>query len=157
MIWTAETWMRQRGTWGTTPAILRRDLGLRIGTACMALRRLHDAGRAIRIAPKTFIHVDCLPEVSPMSTLILTDADGHERHRADFPNRLRADIALRIVERDIRDGRPAVRIVGHHQNDPIYKVTGVARAMVQPTPLPVLPADDEPTAFDARSRAAGDQ
>lgn len=90
-----------------------------------------------------------------MSTLVLYDAAGHERHRADFPNRNRAEIALRIVERDLRDCRPAVRIVGHESYDPLYTVQGVKRAMVQPTPLPASQPPDE-TAFDARARAAGD-
>lgn len=90
-----------------------------------------------------------------MATLILFGADGAERHRAQFPNRVRADIAQRIVERDIRDGRPAVRVVGEHVEEGVYTVQDVARAMVQPTPLPADPAQDE-IAFDHRARAAGD-
>lgn len=155
MTWTVETWMRQRGTWPTTPTVLVRDLGLRPDTASMALRRLAATGMAIPVAPSAYVHRDYLPKDPTMSTLILLGPDGAERHRADFPSRVRADIAQRIVDADLRAGRTEVRIVGADPTEPLYRVSGVARAMVQPTPLPA-PVDADTTAFDARSRAAGD-
>jgi len=153
-IYTAETWMRQRGTFPTTAKLLVRDLGLSPHNASAQLGRLAQRGLAVRLAPGRYVHRDTFPEHN-MATLILYDAEGHERHRADFPNRLRADIALRIVERDLRDQRPAVRIVGHDIHDSLYTVAGVKRAMIQPTALPATCEPDE-TAFDARARAAGD-
>ncbi len=56
MIYTPETWLRQRGTWATTIAVLVRDLGMRPGAASMALSRLHRDGLAVRIRPGHYIH-----------------------------------------------------------------------------------------------------
>lgn len=151
--WTAETWMRQRGTFPTTAKVLVRDLGMGLRDAASQLGRLARRGRAVRLTAGRYVHPDTFPE-NRMATLVLLDANGEERHRTDFPNRTRADIALRIVERDIRDRRPSVRVVGHDIHDALYTVSGVARAMIQPTAQPE-PERDEP-AYDPRARAAGD-
>lgn len=151
--WTAETWMRQRGTFPTTAKLLVRDLGMDLRSAASQLGRLAQRGLAVRLCRGRYIHRDTFPE-HRMATLVLLDANGDERHRADFPNRVRADIALRIVERDIRDRRPSVRVVGHEIHDSLYTVAGVARAMIQPSAQPE-PEHDEP-AYDPRARAAGD-
>lgn len=154
--WTAETWLRQRGTWPTTAKVLVRDLGMNLHAAGTQLARLARSGLALRVGAGLYIHRDTLVE-HRMVFLVLFDANGNERHRADFPNRTRADIALRIVERDIRDRRPAVRVVGHGIHDPLYTISGVARAMIQPVPLPAgFEYTDATQHFDARVRAAGD-
>ncbi len=155
---TTEAWLRQRGTWATTASILVRDLRITRSRASSHLAYLRRRGSAVRISEGLYVHAAYFPEHA-MAILVLLDANGAERHRADFPSRTRAEIALRIVERDIRDRRTSVRVVGHAPTDPLYTVDGVARAMVQPAPQPAL-ADatsesDEP-AWDPRSRAAGD-
>lgn len=153
--WTAEAWLRQRGTFPTTAKVLRRDLGTSMQTGAAQLSRLARSGLAVRLCLGRYVHRDTFPE-HRMAILILTDDHGVERHRVSFPTRVRAEIALRIVERDIRDGREAVRIVGHDDHDPLYTVTRVARARIQPAAeLDVAVEQDEP-AFDARARAAGD-
>jgi hypothetical protein len=155
-VWNAESWTRQRGTFPTSAKVLVRDLQISLGAAAQQLGRLAKRGTIVRLCPGRFIHCDAFPE-DAMATLILYDSDGVVMHRADFPNRLRADIALRIVERDIRARRPAVRVVGHDIHDALYTVSGVARAMIQPTPTAAgIEAAEEAQHFDARSRAAGD-
>lgn len=150
---TPELWIRQRGTFPTTAQTLVRDLAMRLVDAHTVLSRLACSRRAVRLAPGRYVHADTFPE-HRMSTLILLDAAGAERHRAAFPNRIRAEIARRVVEIDIRDRAAAVRVIGTDPADPTYTVSNVYRAMIQPTPLPAPPSDD--IAFDARARAAGD-
>lgn len=152
--WTAESWMRQRGTFPTTAQVLSRDLGVSLHHAGTQLCRLARQGLAVRIAPGRYVHTDTFPE-HRMAILVLLDATGTERHRADFPTRDRAEVALYRVERDLRERRPTVTVIGRDLGDMHYTVSGVARAMVQPAPQPA-PVESDTTAFDARARAAGD-
>lgn len=152
--YTAETWMRQRGTFPTTAKTLVRDLGLSAHGAGTQLGRLAKQGIAVRLCRGRYLHRDTFPE-HHMSTIVLTDEHGAERHRVDFPTRTRAEIALRIIEGDLRAKRQTVRVVGADIHDPLYTVAGVKRAMIQPAALPAS-SESEATAFDARYRAAGD-
>jgi hypothetical protein len=61
VIYTPETWLRQRGTFATTAQVLVRDLGMRPGAAQMALSRLARRRLAVRICPGHYIHTENQP------------------------------------------------------------------------------------------------
>ena len=56
MTHSPEAWLRQRGTWATTTAVLVRDLGMTPTAAWSALARLVRLGLAVRIRPGHYIH-----------------------------------------------------------------------------------------------------